>query len=137
MLDRWLSGFNGHEFFLHNLQNQIKFLFYWSWYRLGVASWRNPSPQLAPLYTVKGCVGSESIANFVNLTHSGFESNLPRQKARTSTTQTSGQSKSYFFYYVLLPIVNGFWIQVDIFLFEMTFELNKRGSCRGRNFNIK
>ena len=46
-------------------QNQILL------YRLGVASWRKPSPQLVPSHTAQGYIGGESITTCVNLTNSG------------------------------------------------------------------
>ena len=45
---------------------------------------------LAPRHTVQGCIVGESMATCVNLIDSRFEPNLPRHKARTSTTRPVG-----------------------------------------------
>ena len=40
---------------------------------------------------VQGCIGGGLMATCINLTDSGFEPSLPRQKCRTSTTQPFGR----------------------------------------------
>ena len=83
---RVITSLTGEKDFFFKIQ--IKFLLYWSWYRLGEASWRSP-PALK--HIVQGCVGGELMATCDNLSDSGFESLLRHQKARTSTTRPFGQ----------------------------------------------
>ena len=56
---------------------KIKFSIYSFQYRLGVASWRSPLPELPPKYTVQGCIGGELMVTCVNLIGERFEPSLP------------------------------------------------------------
>ena len=58
---------------------------------VGVTRWQRPLLQLAPSNIAQGCIGSESLATYFNFTDTWFDPSLSHNKARTSTTRTSGR----------------------------------------------